>query len=101
MFGLSHEQLKSKREKFSESLGLEPVKISNKISITEQSTTVTKPKSHYQPDALPAKKTLIIELHDAQGRLMKIHATTDCVQELVSTLYPSLTFFPQKNLKID
>ena len=85
--GLSSEQLKRKREKFSPSLGLEPVTVLPDQTAREGVTMSVSPQRHYQPDPLPTKKTVIVELHDAQGRIMKIHATDESVEEVIRAFY--------------
>lgn len=85
--GISSEQLKRKREKFSTSLGLEPVSLLPEDTVGEAVSVSVTPQRHYQPDPLPAKKTVIVELHDPQGRVMKIHATSDCVEEVIRAFY--------------
>jgi hypothetical protein len=45
------------------------------------------PLNHYKPARIPATNTLVVEFCRADGRIMKIHTTTDSFAELMKAFF--------------
>ena len=103
LFGVSSEQIKNKQAQRQRALNanlLEEVTLGPEpASLSEPSThTVTalperapdKPTQadkFYRPSHLPDKPTCVVEIYNAEGKLMKIHMTTDTIREVFDAFY--------------
>lgn len=86
--GISSTQLRRKlEERSSRSVAHGP---STMATIDFCEAKESKPSKHiplYQPTRIPATNTLIVEFCRADGRIMKIHTTTDSFAELMNAFF--------------
>jgi hypothetical protein len=90
VLGLTNTQFRRKLAETSSPTSNKPSTELPRIDFCEVKEILSPPTPLYKPAKIPATNTLVVEFCRADGRLMKIHTTTDSFAELMKAFFEGI-----------